>query len=85
MLKARTRRAGNAIMEYAVPTILILVGSGILATNGQIRQVLDDYFLRASNHTSGNVSGNVLQTDPNPPAGYAPSNGSSFTSYGTVN
>lgn len=51
---ARFRRAaycGNALMEYVVPTVIILIVAGVLTMLGSINTVIDDYFARASGST----------------------------------
>jgi hypothetical protein len=60
--KRRAVGSGNALMEYAVPAVLILLGSGLFMTLSSTTGLMATFFLSASGRSSSSLSGTTLQT-----------------------
>lgn len=84
----RPAARGNALIEYAVPMVIILVSAGVIATITDIDDLLAEYFMAASGHTQADLSGSTFRVRPMSPANVSSDdvgNGfEAFNSYGTL-
>jgi hypothetical protein len=57
---------GNALMEYALPIVLLLLAAGVLATIVDVKSLLGEYFLSASGYTKSALAGGTFTTNALP-------------------
>lgn len=57
----KNKFAGNSLMEYIVPAVIIIVTAGVLSTVLGIDKVLGQYFMSASGHGSGSLVGSTFK------------------------
>lgn len=54
--------SGNALMEYVVPAVVLLISAGVLMTLVDTTGLMAQFYLSASGRTSSSLAGTSLQT-----------------------
>lgn len=69
MRPLRKKSPGNAITEYALPAILIVVAAGLLVSMLNLNGLLGDFFRGASGKTAANMDGTTFRVSLDPQTG----------------
>lgn len=59
---SRCAFAGNSLMEYVVPAVIILLAAGVFITITDTTGLMANFYLSASGRSSSSLSGTALQT-----------------------
>jgi hypothetical protein len=57
---------GNALLEYAVPMALLLLGGAFLSSVVDIKGLIAEYFMSGSGYTKSALSGGTFKTNSMP-------------------
>ncbi len=63
-LPKRLRARANALIEYVSPMSVLLIAVGVLTTIFGVNEIIGEYFMAASGHTSSDLQGGTFKTEP---------------------
>ena len=62
ILNCRRAYHGNALMEYVVPAVALLLTSGLILTMADITGLMSSVYVMGTGHTLNSLSGKTLKT-----------------------